>query len=50
LPLHYSERQRIVAAVHDDVLRKMHAAIAEDHEADWRALLDVTALEPAGHG
>jgi hypothetical protein len=50
LPLHYAERQRIVAAVRDDVLRKMHTAIAEDHDADWRALLDVEALSPAGHG
>ena len=47
LPLHYAERQRIVAAVKDDVLRKMHATIADDHEANWRALLDLGALEPS---
>jgi hypothetical protein len=44
LPLHYTERQRIVAAVRDDSLRKLHTAIAAEHEADWRALLDVEVL------
>jgi hypothetical protein len=46
LPLHYTERHRIVAAVRDDGLRTLHTAIADAHEADWRALLDVKALEP----
>lgn len=50
LPLHYTERHRIVAAVPDDVLRKLHTAIADDHDADWRSLLDVTALAHASHG
>jgi hypothetical protein len=50
LPLHYAERQTIVAAVRDEVLRKLHTAIAEDHAADWRALLDVKVLELAAHG
>src|SRR5258708_38142482 len=50
LPLHYTERHRIVAAVRDDALRKLHTAIADDHRADWRALLDVDVLAPAGHG
>jgi hypothetical protein len=50
LPLHYTERHRIVAAVRDDTLRKLHTAIADDHAADWRALLDVDALEHASHG
>ena len=50
MPLHYTERHRIVAAVRDDALRKLHTAIADDHEADWRALLDVKALEHASHG
>jgi hypothetical protein len=45
LPLHYTERHRIVAAVRDDALRKLHTAIADDHQADWRALLEVKALE-----
>ena len=45
LPLHYTERHRIVAAVIDDPLRKLHTAIAADYDADWRALLDVTALQ-----
>jgi hypothetical protein len=49
LPLHYAERQRIVAAVRGDALRKLHTAIAEDHAVNWRALLDVDELEPAGH-
>jgi hypothetical protein len=30
-------------------LRKLHTAIADDHAADWRALLDVDALEHASH-
>ena len=50
LPLHYTERQWIVAAVRDDALRKLHTAIADDHGADWRALLDVEVLEHAAHG
>ena len=49
LPLHYAQRQWIVAAVRDDALRKLHTAIAEDHAADWRALLDVELLERASH-
>ena len=49
LPLHYTERHRIVAAVRDDALRKLHTAIADDHAANWRALLDVDALEHATH-
>jgi hypothetical protein len=50
LPLHYTERQRIVAAVRDDSLRKLHTAIADDHAADWRAVLDVEVFEHAAHG
>jgi hypothetical protein len=50
LPLHYAERQLIVAAVRDGVLRKLHTAIADDHAADWRALLDVGVFHPVGHG
>jgi hypothetical protein len=50
LPLHYTERQRIVAAVRDAALRKLHTAIADDHGANWRALLDVEVLEHAAHG
>jgi hypothetical protein len=50
LPLHYAERQRIVAAVHDDALRKLHTAIADDHAADWRALLNVEVFQHAAHG
>ncbi len=48
--LHYAERRRIVAAVPDEALRKPHATIADEHKADWRALLDVSVLEHAGHG
>jgi len=50
LPMHYTERHRIVSAVRDDALRKLHTAIAQDHRADWRALLDVKALDHASHG
>jgi hypothetical protein len=45
VPLHYAERLRIVGAVRDDALRKLHTAIADDHARDWRALLDVGVLE-----
>ena len=50
ITLHYAERRRIVAAVREEALRKPHATIADEHNADWRALLDVSALEHAGHG
>jgi hypothetical protein len=49
-PLHYTERQWIVAAVRDHTLRKLHTTIADDHAANWRALLDVEVLEHASHG
>jgi hypothetical protein len=42
---HYLEKRRIVAAVRDDGLRQPHAAIAEQHRTDWRALLDTSVLE-----
>ncbi|MEY2448701.1 MAG: hypothetical protein QOH79_2177 [Acidimicrobiaceae bacterium] len=47
LPLHYTERHRIVAAVRDEVLRTLHTAIADEHAANWQALLDVAVLEHA---
>ena len=50
IPVHYGERRRIVAAVRNDALRRPHAAIADHHATDWRALLDPSALEPAAHG
>jgi hypothetical protein len=50
LPAHYAERQRIVAAVRDDLLRAMHTAIADWYAADWRALLDLDVLARATHG
>jgi hypothetical protein len=49
LPLHYAERQRIVAAVRDEPLRQLHPAIAEQYARDWRALLDTTLLASTGH-
>jgi len=42
---HYLEKRRIVAAVRDDALRQPHAAIAEQHRADWRTLLDTSVFE-----
>jgi hypothetical protein len=45
IPAHYTERHRIVAAVREDTLRKPHTVIADEHAADWRALLDLSVLE-----
>jgi hypothetical protein len=42
---HHAERRRIVAAVRDDTLRQPHTAIAQQHAADWRSLLDTSVLE-----
>ena len=47
LPLHYAERQWIVAAVRDEPLRQAHTAISEQYARDWRALLDGDALARA---
>ncbi|MEY2421781.1 MAG: hypothetical protein QOI95_1848 [Acidimicrobiaceae bacterium] len=47
VPLHYTERHRIVAAVREHALRKLHTTIADDHRADWRALLEIELLEHA---
>ncbi len=49
LPLHYAERQRIVAATRDEPLRLLHTAIADQHARDWRAFIDADALRPSGH-
>jgi hypothetical protein len=43
VPLHYAERQWIVAAVRDEPLRQPHTVIADQHARDWRALLDADA-------
>ena len=43
LSIHYSERRRIVDAVPAAVLRLPHTAIAERHQLDWRACLDLDA-------
>ncbi|HEV3226459.1 MAG TPA: hypothetical protein VGZ52_06485 [Acidimicrobiales bacterium] len=50
VPAHYAERQRIGAAVREEALRMPHAAVIDAHTRDWRALLDVDVLTPAGHG
>jgi hypothetical protein len=49
VPAHYAERRWIAAAVRPDALRKLHTVIADDHAANWRALLDRDALSRAGH-
>jgi hypothetical protein len=49
LPGHYAERQLIAAAVPEDVLRMSHTAVVEQHERDWRSLLDLTVFD-AAHG
>jgi len=50
LSAHYSERQLIVAAVREDLLRAMHTAIADWYAADWKSLLDLDVLARASHG
>lgn len=43
LAMHYSARQRIVDAVPDEVLCQPHGAIIDQHRADWRSCLDLSA-------
>lgn len=43
LPIHYSERRRVVDAVPVAVLRLPHTAILERHRIDWRSCLDLDA-------
>jgi hypothetical protein len=50
IPLHYAERQKIVAAVRDDLLRQVHTAIADWYAGDWRSLLDADVVAPATDG
>jgi hypothetical protein len=45
VPVHYAERLRLVAAVPDATLRKQPSVVASEHKADWRALLDIGALD-----
>jgi len=39
-PHHYPRQRALADAVPDDVLRQPHAAVADQHRAGWRALLD----------
>lgn len=42
---HYLERREIVDAVPDDVLRKPHKTIADEHAKDWRSLLRLPSAD-----
>ncbi len=45
-PHHYLERRAIADAARDSTLKMAHKDVPDAYKRDWRALLDLSALEP----